>query len=266
MKNTDLFFEECIRETMDKNTEHIVASERLKNKVDSAIKIQEIKGGSPMKKLLSLKRVAITVAVLGFMMPVGAFAIGQISSYISSSSIIPDYWELPAAKELNEDIGFVPKAPESFANGYSFKSAHINNVKGEDDSGNVIEEFKGIDYVYVAADDSKITLSADNSQYPSSEDNANKPNAQTMDYKGIDLTYSEQQYKFVPPDYQLTPQDKKDEASGAVTFSYGSNQVETETFKFVRWSDEAINYLLMASDIDLGQDDFVEMAKEIIEQ
>lgn len=266
MKNTDLFFEECIRKTLDKNTEHIIASETLKNRVEKTMKNGETKGGSPMQKILTLKRVAITVAALCLMMPVGAFAIGQISSYISTSSGIADYLELPTAKELNEDIGFVPKSTDAFSNGFNFKSAHINNTQGKDDNDNVIEEFKGIDFVYVAADNSKITLCVDNSQYPSIEDNANKPNAQTTDYKGIDLIYSEQQYKFVPPDYQLTAQDKKDEAIGAVTFSYGSEQLEIEMFKFLSWSDAGINYLLMGSDIELVQEDFVEMAQEIINQ
>ena len=266
MKNTNLFFEKSIRETLDKNAEHIMASETLKNRVDRVIKNQELRRESPLKNIFTIKRVAVTVAALCFMMPVAAFAIGHIDSYCSTSGSLPNYSEMPTAKELTKDIGFVPKATDAFTNGFSFENARIDNTQGKDDNGNVIEEFKGIDYNYVASDDSKIILSANNSQYPSLEDDANKPNAQTEVYKGIDLTYSEQKYKFVPEDYQMTAQDKKDEARRAVTFSYGSDQVETYMYKFLSWSDEGINYLLMGRNIDLSKEDFVEMAKEIINQ
>lgn len=264
MKSTNLFFEDSIKETLDKNAEHIMASETLKHRVDRVIKNQDLRRESPLKNILTIKRVAVTVAALCFMMPAVAFAIGHINSYVSTSSSTLDYVEMPTAKELTKDIGFAPKATDAFTNGFSFENAHVDNIQGKDENGNVVEEFKGIDYIYVASDDSKITLSANNNQYPSLEDDANKPNAQTEVYKGIDLTYSEQQYKFVPLNYEMTAQDKKDEARGAVTFSNGSEQVEIEMFKFLSWSDRGINYLLMGSDIDLAQDDFVEMAKEII--
>lgn len=266
MRNADSFFEGNLRETLEKNAEHIMASEALKNRVEGMIKNQELEEESPMKKNFTIKKVAITVAALCFMMPLVAFAVGHISSYSSVSSGIPEYSEMPTAKELTQDIGFVPKAIDTFANGFRFKNANISDTQGKDDSGNVVEKFKDIDYTYVASDGREITLSINNSKYPVMEEDAERPNSQITAYNGIDLTYSEQKYKFLPPDYQMTAQDKKDEASGAVVFSYGTDQVETHMYKFLSWSDEGNNYLLMGRNIDLSQGDFVDMAKEIINQ
>lgn len=217
-----------------------------------------------MKKIFTIKRVAIAVAAFCFIIPVTAFAVGHIDSYFSVSSSIPDYSEMPTTKDLAQDIGFVPKAIGTFTNGFSFKNATIVNTQGKDDNGNVVEKSKQIDYTYASSDGREITLAIDNSKYPAKD--ADKSNSKITAYNGIDLKYSEQKYKFVPADYQMTAQDKKDETSGEVVFSYGTDRVNIHMYKFLSWSDEDLNYLLTGRDIALSQDDFVEMAKEIINQ
>jgi hypothetical protein len=244
--------------------EQIAVSERLKARIDSVIAERETKEESPMKRLFTLKRVAFAAVALCLVIPTAAFALGHINSYVTVSDKASAYSKLPTASELTHDVGFAPKAVESFANGYRFKAAYVNNTKGLDESGNTVEKFKQIDYTYVSANGQNVSLCI--SKPPVSEEDTKGGNAQVTAYKGIELTYLEQTYRFVPSDYQMSAQDKAESDSGAVVFSYGSDEVTDTTFKFLTWSDQGIHYSLMANDTNLSQADFVSMAKEIINQ
>jgi len=217
-----------------------------------------------MKKIFTLKKAAVIAVAICLLLPAAAFAVGHISSYVSHSDSRDAYTVMPTANELTQELGFVPKTIDAFDNGFSFEKAYIVNTKGLDDNDATVEEFKEIDYSYKAADGQKINLSI--SKPPVQEEPVNDPNAQITTFNGIDLTYSAQNYRFVPPDYQLTEEDKAAEASGEVVFSYGSDEVTDSAMQFLSWSDAGINYLLLAQDTNLTQDDFINMAKEIINQ
>ena len=60
-------------------------------------------------------------------------------------------------------------------------------------------------------------------------------------YNGIDLYFSSDAYKFVPEDYEMTEQDKQDEASGKYVFSCGSKKEEVAQFKY-DWTEDGIYY------------------------
>ena len=49
---------------------------------------------------------------------------------------------------------------------------------------------------------------------------------ETVDVDGTTVYTMEDTYKFVPPDYEMTEQDKEDEASGKYIFSYGTDEVK----------------------------------------
>ena len=257
-------FDERIRETLSRNAERVIVSKMLKNRIDSRIVNQKIREESSMKRMFSIKKVAVIAAILCFMIPVSAYAISNINSYVTVSGSSPVYSELPTASQLSLDLGFVPKTIDSFANGFSFQSANISNAAGLDESGSTLEKFKEISYTYASVDGQTMSLSI--SAPPISEEATSNPNAKTSTYNGIDLTYSVQEYRLVPADYQLTDEDEAKQASGTVVFSYGSDKVETSMMKFLCWSDGGFNYLLMGQNSDLSEVDFVDMAKEIINQ
>ena len=254
-------FEENIKEALSSASNQVEASDQLRLRVNHAMKQQTQKEGFLMKKRFSLKSAAILVAVL-CLTTVTVFAATHVSQYMSSSSSKPTYTSFPTEKELQKDLGFVPKGVEKFSNGYAFQEAVTGNTTPIDADGKKMGDYKFISYTYAFDKDKKINLTV-NKQIPGETSN---PKAAKTDYNGITLSYSSQKYEFVPPDYKLTEEDKKAQESGEIEFSYGSNAVEKSVIQFVVWTDNGISYDLMAKDSDLKQADLTAMAKEIVDK
>lgn len=255
-------FEDKIKESLWETGEQVAASDFLKHRIHNQI-TNQIKEKYIMKKTY-FKKIALIAVAIVCISSVGAYASGKLHSYASHSYPETIMTELPSADQLNKDLGFVPKTADAFANGFTFKDARISETQGLDENGNKLEQFKELNYRFVSADGQEINL---NISKPGIKDEfIPNASAKTTVYNGIDLTYEEQNYKFVPADYQLTEEDKAEQESGAVVFSYGSDDVEASLFKYISWTDEGINYLLMGRDVNLTEADFVEMAQEIINQ
>jgi len=247
-------FEEQIRESLREATDQVEASDLLRGRIRRALWINQ--------KEDSMKKVLVLAAVVCCFVTATVFAAGTISSYVSVSSANPTYTTIPSDKKLNKDLGFSSKIPESFSNGFSFKEASISETAGKDDTGTDICKFKEMYTHYVSAEGQQVTLVSNLAKYES-QDSADKV-LQTETEKGTVLQYSSQLYKFVPPDYQLTPEDQVAQDNGSVTFSYGSEKVETSTFQFVRWTEGEVSYMLMAQNTQLSAEDLFGMAKEVI--
>lgn len=259
MQNTKVF-EENIKEALSNISNQVEASDQLRLNVNKAIKQQTQKESFLMKKRFSLKSAAIVIAVV-CLTTVTVFAATTGISYMSSSSSKPTYTSFPTEKELQKDLGFVPNSVDTFLNGYTFHEAVIGNVTPEE-NGKKMGDYKQIHYTYVFDKDKQVNLSA-NKPLPG---DTVSPKAVKTEYNGITLSYTSQKYEFVPPDYQLTEEDKKAQESGEIEFSYGSDAVENSIFQFVVWTDNGISYDLMASDSNLKQADLTAMAKEIVDK
>lgn len=260
MQNTKSF-EDNIKKTLSNISNQVEASDQLRLRVNYAVKQQTHKEDFLMKKRFSLKSVAIMVAIL-CLTTVTVFAATQVSGYISTSSSKPTYTSFPTEKVLQKDLGFVPNSVEKFSNAYTFKEAVIGNTTPVDENGKKMDNYKFISYTYVSDKGEKVNLYV-NKQLPGETSDSK---AAKTDYKGITLSYSSQKYRFVPPDYKLTEEDKKAQKSGEIEFSYGSDEVENSIFQSVVWTDKGISYNLMASDSNLQQADLITMAKEIVDK
>lgn len=86
------------------------------------------------------------------------------------------------------------------------------------------------------------------------------------EYEGRTLLYKEDQYLFVPPEYEPSEEELKAQDAGELYISYGSNEVEHNTIHFMQWDDDGSRYLLMASDDNApGQQEMEKMARQIID-
>lgn len=85
-------------------------------------------------------------------------------------------------------------------------------------------------------------------------------------FNGSEIKYKAYMTKVVPHDYQLTEQDKTDQASGKYMFSYGSKNIEILHVQFVRWEYDGIGYMLieMNSDNKIEKEELADMAEEMI--
>lgn len=238
------------------------APQSFKNRMISTLNTLPEKENENMSvmKRKSIKRSLVFVAAIVMALGVTAFASGKIGSIIASSSSIPDYKEMPTQEEVTKEFGFSPKLVDAFENGYEFGSGSI--VKGNmmDEEGNSMGKFKSLSIDYAKSGD-EISLSMEqvvDSQWHTQE-------GTPTDYNGMPLYYGSYDCKSVPADYQLTEQDKKDEASGKYAFSYGSDEVEVMNVQSVTWQQDGIGYCLLGIDTPLNQTELTKMTQEIVD-
>ena len=183
---------------------------------------------------------------------------GVIKSWNSSSSSIANYKSLPTASQCIKDIGYEPVLIDSFSNGYSFNEGSIVNNALKNENNNTVESFKSVSFRY-EKDGDEVRLSQDkfNSAIEHSGESISGLN-------GTEVYYGCYEYKFVPPDYEMTEEDKAAEENGELIFSWGTDKVELHTIKSISWNDEDLYFNLMQMDGNLSKEDMAEMANEII--
>lgn len=202
---------------------------------------------------------AIAAAIVVFA-GISTWAGSKIVGQGGSTSSIPDYYDVPSQETLINDIGIAPAVVNEFSNGYMFKSGHISKNFNLDEDGHREKMPDGLSVVY-KLDDSRVSYSAEPGDTIELSDNAEIADT----YNGIELNYSKWMNKFVPADYEQTEQDKEDEASGKYVFSYGTDSVEIMECQFIGWVQDGIKYSLTGIDISLTEEDFVNMAHELID-
>lgn len=89
--------------------------------------------------------------------------------------------------------------------------------------------------------------------------------AEIREIGGITVSYYETTMKVVPPDYELTEQDKKDMENSNFTISYGSDQVYVQKVRSVDWKADgkAYNFLDMEGTVDA--ETLFSMAQDVIQ-
>jgi hypothetical protein len=170
----------------------------------------------------------------------------------------PDYKTMPTSEQLTKDIGYAPITVEEFTNGYQFQDATIVHHELEDDSGSSVEKYKSLSSEY-EKDGNKVSLFAEKRATPIEE--TQEPLTQV---DGVPVYYTAYTNKVVPPDYELTEQDKLSEANGDLVFSYGSDEVTVQQVQNIRWSVGDIQYSILAVDSSLTPDELAQMAADII--
>jgi hypothetical protein len=259
---TTKLFDERIRETLKKTSQNIEASERLKLNIYNQIN-QQPKEKQSMKKIFTMKRVAIIAAIL-CLTTITVFAASKLTSVTTHTFKTHTIEDFSKTKDLQNELGYSPKTIEIFSNGYKFQKAQVGDThetRNYDDSESSVQ-FKSIFYSYALDNGHKINLNI-----------SKKPNAdyvysktRVTNYNGINLNYTNQAYKFVPEDYKMTAEDIKAQESEDIVFSYGSDEVITNNIQTLIWVDNDITYILFGNDTNLSETDFINMAKEIINQ
>lgn len=239
--------------------------ESFKNKVSNTLnnlpdkkEICEMEKKTIYKNGSLKKRIIIAIAAT-FVLGTTAFAAGKVFSIVGSSSNIPTYTTIPLAKQVNDDFGFNPKLVDKFKNGYIFNNGYTVNMEGLDEKGNSVGKTKSLRFAYIKGDD-EVSLYIDGKMFGE----RSKQEVLVDTYKNIDLYFISYANKFLPVDYKMTEQDKKDEASGKYVFSVGSKDIEVSQVQGLSWEQDGIYYSFLAIDSNLSQDELVEMAHQII--
>ena len=165
-----------------------------------------------------------------------------------------------ATEQITKDIGYRPVLIDTFENGYCFKDGNIVKNSFKDDNANVIEKFKSVSFDYQKNGD---VVSFEQQKFNSKLTPAGDIIATI---NGTNLYYVHYINKVVSDDYELTEQDKKDQASGKVVFSYddSASQIEVSQVQSVNWNKDGIQYDLLQIDGKLSAGELADMAREVI--
>lgn len=255
-------FDQNIQDEMGKSVAGIRPSEQLKARIIQDIR--EEREGYKMKKWNhSIKRLAVVTAALCFIIPTTVIASGKITSLVSKSNALPLMNSYSDVAKLEKDLGYSVKTVEKFSNGLTFKQMELMDTAALDDEGNEVGGYKQISIHYKSEDGISLTSYA--GKPLTSEEAVGAADSKSM-VEGISVEYTEDDYKFVPVDYEVTPEEQEAMDKGEIYISYGSDNVELSKVQHAEWVEDGVSYSIMASDTDMTAQDFFQMAGEIIRQ
>ena len=246
MKNENL--DSAIKNALEEKVKNIQPSPFMIGKIKTAV--SEKRREKSYLKFLQTKKLAVIGSFC--FATVTCFAAVKFSGVTGHTSI-----NINKTSEIDEhisELGFTPKYVEAFDNGFEFENGGTGETYGNDENGDPSgNKYKTLSLTYKNKDGDWVSLGID-------EGNP------YVDM-GVEYTegYSSQVYKFVPPDYTLTEEDKQAEADGSLVISYGSSEVEINTMENYIWQDGGLYYSLTASDCSLGEKEMAEMAQQVKE-
>ena len=208
------------------------------------------------KKRMAAIVIAATVVVGGSAFAFGGTAISQIIATCSASA---DYTSLPSAQQCQRDAGFTPALLQSFDNGFAFKDGVIVHNREQNEDGQTVNKYASLEFDYQKGDE---TVSLMQDSGAAQEKETGRCAAQKDGVSYYETTKTE---KYVSYSYQMTEQDRKEEASGQVEFNVGpsDNGVETVQYHGINWTAGGVHYTLYQMNGSLTTAQMLEMAQQI---
>ncbi len=239
-------FDRWMKEALTKKVQNLEPSEQMLENIRKEAEERRKENGFMkfgMKKIVAVAAVCV--------MSVTAYAATQLASVsVWTTNNITAYEDVEKAeKKLGMDAKYV----EHFDNGFTFDRAGTGQEQGQDEEGNPVgNEYNVLSISYKNKDGQTVHFSAQNgSAYA---------DAGQEETEGYVVTAN----KFVPPDYELTEEDRAMQAAGELNIGYGSDKVELKTFEKYSWLDGGLYYTLGVFDCNLGEDVLKDMAAEIM--
>ena len=199
-----------------------------------------------MRKTWSWKKVLVTAAAVCVVGSVTAIAAGRIVGVESHSSWKEAVNKYTDAQKMGEEMDLALPV----------------HASGQDEEGNSVKEWTGMDLIYQKEGQPNMNINVEQAQeaegYAAGDEN--------FDYNGIQLSYSKEHYRFVPPDYQVSEEEQAQMDAGELVISYGSPEVEDSEIQSLNWQTDGISYGLMIFDSTITPAELVQMAEEMIEQ
>ena len=258
--------DEAIRELFKGEAERMAAPDSLKTRIDREIdrieneRIEKRKGSEKEAVIMKFqkRKVALAAAVIVAIGSITCYATGKMTGLMVGSSHLTEVSEYSGLDTAEEKAGFETGMPETFSNGYAFKNVNTGDGQAVEAEGNGIP---GTQYT-----DIFMTYEKDESAEEAGDAEAKTPEAaEIREIGGITVSYYETTMKVVPPDYELTEQDKKDMENSNFTISYGSDQVYVQKVRSVDWKADgkAYNFLDMEGTVDA--ETLFSMAQDVIQ-
>lgn len=226
--------------------------------VNSALEKIAKREETNMSRSMGIRKIVVAAAVVAAF-GVTAIAAMKAAGIESHTDLRDAVYSVSEIQELSDDEDFGVKYIDEFSNGYKFEVGYPSGGKATDADGNTIKEYTSFAVEYKNGDSDIVFFTEPNA------DVVDMPtDCETVDVDGTTVYTMEDTYKFVPPDYEMTEQDKEDEASGKYIFSYGTDEVEIQKVKQVMWKEGSVICTIIEQTGTLDMDELVSMAEEVM--
>lgn len=255
---------EQIKSALSQRAVKIDSPEGLFNKIKTNIKEQEC-GQTMGNKVIRMgkgKRLAVIAATFILLGSIAVLGTTMGKSWVGHTNL--KYKVYPSQEKVLKDVGFVPKYTQSLPGGYEYNNGGTGESTLTDGSGNVLTKTKEVTFGYIRQEDlSRLGLTI---RQLEEEFFDNRESKLVGDLDGIALYYYDKDYKFVPPSYELTEEDKRAKEAGELEISYGASKVSIENIQGLSWYEDGLGYMLMGSGCNFTVEELIEMAKVVVAQ
>lgn len=260
-EKSDNRFDRAIKREMEWATAQLFPSDAVKAEIDRRLAAESKRGEHPMKK--KIKVAAIAAACLA--LPVTTVhAVSQASGWYAFSRA-NEYGHYEELEKAAERTGLTLRLPETFSNGYTFREAAVETFGQNDDVGNHLNEFQGVDVFYDFTEDGE-TQTISISVEPIVDGQSFGEDAiETKEIApGTTAYYDSYEMLVVPPDYEVSEEDlKRQETDSKFWISYGSDEVERKITQHVGFFIDGQKYMMLTFDNPITPDEMFAMASEI---
>ena len=166
-------------------------------------------------------------------------------------------------QEHMEQAGVEFTLPESIG-GFTFSHGYDADTLAESAAGER-EQVKEVNAEY-EKDGVTLNFSAHKVYTVFSDEESSDPEPdEVQEVNGVTLSFRDSHYRFVPPDYEPSDEEKKLERRGELTISEGSDEVEDRQFQSVSWQKDGMSYSLYGFDTGLDAQTMLELASGLVE-
>ena len=218
---------------------------------------------STMKTRKTL-RIALFAAAICVLFITSAYAIsgtvrGTATHFMKDTGTYDTLEALPRAEKI---AGYPITAPARFTNGYEFKTLNVDGEAAYGDDNEILKEYYTVHVEYERGGTQDLLLSlAPVLALPTEREQPEANESKEID--GVEVRFSRDHFKFVPPDYEKTEEDLKAEEAGHYYVSFGADEITECDYTFALFTLGDVEYTLFDQS---GRDaEFLyEMASEIL--
>ena len=244
-----------IKNVLNKKAINISPSDAMFGSIKNSVEKENIymRKGFTAKKMIAL---CAAICAIGAVTVIGS---GKVVSMTAHSSRLDDIKHFPTQAELGKIIDYSPKYVEKLGK-YDFDFANPGESEEKDANGNVLYKYRDMSFWY-KTDEGILSLNTK----PVTQDIDDDKSGEPIEYNGKTLYYSSIKYKFVPPGYELTQEDKELMDKKELEVSYGSQEIELKDNASIVWDDGDVSYCLLDMDAHVPKDELIAMAKQVID-
>lgn len=158
--------------------------------------------------------------------------------------------------------GFEITAPKSFKNGYAFRNVRVGETGAYDEHDEELFTYKDLVVYYKNSGGKTLSLFTHIDREELTASSREPDMSRVMEEVQVD--YRLDHYKFVPVDYELTPEDEAMLKQPNYFLSYGSDTVVEQDNQTLAWVKDGVAYSILDSGAKETPDVLFAMAEELI--